>query len=284
MRFNGKNVHDILQMSIQEAKDKNYTIRAVIPVHLAGRPVDLEEIGKIARKHNIKIIADSCHAIGGHYHDSPIGSCHVEDLATFSFHPVKTIATGEGGAITTNDSAMAQRMKEMRHHNMTKKQDMALWEYEMNAPGYNYRMTDIQCALGISQLQKLERFVEKRAALVSLYNEKLCNISPYIDVPSKEFDNQKIGWHLYAPRFDFENLGMSRNSLMEELKKKDIGTQVHYIPVHTQPYYKELYGESSLPGADEYYKGTLSLPLYPSMTQEDVMYVVDSLKEIVAES
>ncbi|MGH1403782.1 MAG: UDP-4-amino-4,6-dideoxy-N-acetyl-beta-L-altrosamine transaminase [Alphaproteobacteria bacterium] len=270
------------QKALEEAQQQNLNVRAVLPVHLAGRPVDLEEICDIAKAHQIKVIADACHALGGEYNNSPIGSGVFEDLSIFSFHPVKTIATGEGGAVTTNDEAMAQRIKEIRHHNMIKTQDMLPWEYEMRDLGYNYRITDIQCALGISQLKKLSSFVEKRSALVALYNEILPDVSPHIDIHQRASDDENVSWHLYSARFDFEKLGIPREIMMQKLREQGIGTQVHYIPVHTQPYYTELYGHKTLQGADSYYRRTLSLPLYPSMELQDVRRVIDIIIHVIA--
>lgn len=271
------------QEALDKAQKQNINVSAVLPVHLAGRPVDLAGIKQIADRQNIKVIADACHAVGGQYDGKRIGSAHFEACSTFSFHPVKTITTGEGGAITTNDTAMAQRMREMRHHNMVKEPGMAPWEYEMRAPGYNYRMTDIQCALGISQLKKLERFVERRHALVQLYNQMLGNISPHIKPHHQAPEDQKISWHLYAARIDFKALNLSRQCMMEQLRQRGIGTQVHYIPVHNQPYYRDLYGTLSLPGAEEYYRTTLSLPFYPSMSDTDVETVVSALRDLIAD-
>jgi UDP-4-amino-4,6-dideoxy-N-acetyl-beta-L-altrosamine transaminase len=272
---------DTFEEALSKAKEQQLNIRAVLPVHLAGRPVDLAGIKKIAEQHQIKIITDSCHALGGQYESRPIGSGHFEDLSAFSFHPVKTITTGEGGAITTNDKAMAQKIREIRHHNMTRNPDSNAWEYEMKSPGYNYRITDIQCALGLSQLQKLESFVQRRNALVSIYNEHLGDISKHIKTHQIPPGDQITSWHLYAARIDFEKLGISRQTVMTQLKERGIGTQVHYIPVHTQPYYQNLYGELSLPGADHYYQETLSLPLFPAMTEKDVHFVNQALKKIV---
>ena len=271
------------QEALDKAQKQNIKVSVVLPVHLAGRPVDLAGIREIANRQNIKVIADACHAIGGQYDGKRIGSAHFEECSTFSFHPVKTVTTGEGGAITTNDARMAQRMRDIRHHNMVKKPSMAPWEYEMKALGYNYRMTDIQCALGISQFKKLEHFVEKRRSLVQLYNQMLSDISPHIRPHHQVSEGQKISWHLYAARIDFEKLGLSRQFMMERLRKRGIGTQVHYIPVHTQPYYRDVYGTLPLPGAEEYYRTTLSLPLYPSMNDPDVETVVSALRDIIAE-
>ena len=267
------------QEALDKAQKQNIKVSAVLPVHLAGRPVDLAGIKQIANRQNIKVIADACHAIGGQYNGKRIGSAHFEACSTFSFHPVKTVTTGEGGAITTNDARMAQRMRNMRHHNMVKKSSMAPWEYEMTALGYNYRMTDIQCALGISQFKKLEYLVEKRRALVQLYNQMLSDISPHIRTHHQVPEGQKISWHLYAARIDFEKLGISRQFMMERLRQRGIGTQVHYIPVHTQPYYRDLYGTLHLPGAEEYYRTTLSLPLYPKMSEADVEFIMHVITE-----
>lgn len=268
--------------ALDKAKKQGFDVRAVLPVHLAGRPVDLAGIKQIADKHGIKVIADACHAIGGQYSDRSIGSAYFETCSVFSFHPVKTIATGEGGAITTNDASIAQRMREARHHNMIKEQGAAPWAYQMKALGYNYRMTDIQCALGASQLKKLERFVERRRALVQLYNQVFDDISPHIRPHHQMPESQNISWHLYSARIDFDALALSRQFIMEELRQRGVGTQVHYIPVHTQPYYRDRYGDLFLLGADEYYRTTLSFPLYPSMEDCDVDCVVNALRDIVA--
>ncbi len=266
--------------ALAEADSKNFKVKAVIPVHLGGQPVDLMPICKIAHDQNIKIIADASHAIGGVYKDHPVGACDFEDMSTFSFHPVKTIAMGEGGAITTNDPDLASKMKRYRQHCMVKTEGMEPWAYEMNALGYNYRVTDIQCVLGLSQLNKIERFITKRESLVSLYTQMLEGLNPYIKSPCR-VQKDRIGWHLYAIRIDFEALGISRAEIMARLKAKNVGTQVHYIPVHTQPYYKALYGEQDFTGATHYYNQTLSLPLYPAMEEADVTHVVNALKDSI---
>lgn len=255
-------------------------IKAVIPVHLTGQCADLKAIQSLCAPKGIKIIADACHAIGGELHDRPVGVCEIEDFSAFSFHPVKTIATGEGGAITTNDKEAAERMKRSRHHGMNTVPENGPWYYEMHDLGYNYRLTDIQCVLGISQLNKLEKFVSRRKEITQQYNELLRDMSAAITLPaSVPYADPAL--HIYAIQVDFETLGISRPGLMNALKEEGILTQVHYIPVHKQPYYKNLYGKLSLKGAEQYYDKTLTLPLYPSMSDDDVVYVVNKLKQII---
>ena len=268
---------------LQEAlKHCNQPPKAVIPVHLAGQCADLEAISELCAERNIKIIADACHAIGGEVNEKPVGAGIYEDMSSFSFHPVKTIAMGEGGAITTNNKQYADRMRRLRHHGMKPVPNQGPWCYEMSELGYNYRVSDIQCALGVSQLSKLKKFVKRRRELVALYDKALKEVDG-ISAPSRA-ENCNPAWHLYAVRIDFKAVGVSRGKLMNALKEREIGTQVHYIPVHSQPYYKDLYGELDLPGAKAYYNKTLSLPLYPAMEDQDVLYIVEQIKQIIGES
>lgn len=260
------------------ARCNGVTPKAVFPVHLSGQCVDLKSMKEICESRDIKIIADACHAIGGELHDKQVGACSVEDFSVFSFHPVKTIATGEGGAITTNDEAAASRMKRLRHHGMQATPEEGPWCYEMSELGYNYRLTDIQSALGVSQLKKLERFIKRRREIVQLYNDELKGLDNIIARPI-DVPYANPGRHLYAIQLDFAALGIKRADLMGALKESGILTQVHYIPVHTQPYYTNLYGTLDLKGAQEYYSKTLTLPLYPSMSDDDVLYVVKNLKQ-----
>ena len=259
--------------------------KAVFPVHLAGQCVDLAAIRSIADEQGLKVIADSCHALGSEYsangtwHKS--GSCVLEDMAVFSFHPVKTVAMGEGGAVTTNDDTVAEHIKGLRHHGMRPCPEVGPWFHEMSELGYNYRVPDILCALGTSQLKKLGFFLQKRQELVDIYNKLLKPLAPRIQIPRTEPEGGRKGWHLYAPRFDFDAIGLSRKDFMLKLKEKGILTQVHYIPVHTQPYYRGLYGDADLPGARKYYERTLSLPLFPDMGEDDVSYVVEQIMSLV---
>ena len=275
---------ETLNKAIIKARNKGLKIKAVIVVHLTGRPVDLKEIKKIAIKNGLKIIADSCHAIGGTYSGEPIGNCKYEHLSTFSFHPVKTITTGEGGAVTTNSRKLASAMKLMRSHNMIRtNSDDKMWKYTMNNLGYNYRLSDIQCALGLNQLKKLPKFKKKRSQLVKLYNLKLQKFYPKIITPKiPRFSHPKnLSWHLYSVLVDFKKIKISKNTFMKKLREEKINTQVHYIPVHTQPYYKRLYGESVLPGCKKYYERTISLPLFTKMNDDDIDYVVHKIGKLI---
>lgn len=267
-----------LQTLLDEHQDK--PIKAILPVHLAGQGADLTAIKKMIAGRDIKIIADSCHAIGGQFGDYQVGSATIEDMSCFSFHPVKTICMGEGGAVTLNDPDLANRLRALRSHGMQKTPEVGIWAYDMQELGYNYRATDFQCALGISQLKKLERFAAKRQELVQAYNEKIVDLAPHV-LPPHQLAGQKPGWHLYAARFDFDAIGKSRDQVMKELMQHGVGTQVHYIPVHSQPYYTDLYGLQNMPGADQYYARTLSLPLYPQMNLDDIDTVIHAIKKVV---
>lgn len=267
--------------ALNKAHKENKKVKAVLPVHLTGQPADLKSIRALADQHDITVIADSCHALGSHYDGHPVGAGIVEHFSTFSFHPVKTIAMGEGGAVTTNNDMAAQKIRELRHHGMIPMPENGPWFHEMRELGYNYRLSDIQCALGVSQLSKLDQFLKCRAEIVAMYDEGFKGLAPVLQIPKRASD-EFIGWHLYALKIDFDALGISRADFMGKLKEKNIGSQVHYIPIHTQPYYQGLYGQQSLVGAEHYYEKTLSIPLYPTMTNEDASFVIENIKALVA--
>ena len=269
-----------LEAALKRADGLN--VKAVYPVHMTGQCVDLEKIAEFSRAHDLKIVADASHAFGGQLHDTPVGACVYEDMSVFSFHPVKTIAAGEGGAVVTNSEQYAQRLKTFRSHGMEATPEQGPWCYKMEEPGYNYRITDIQSALAVSQLKKLDRFVARRKEITDIYNALLKDISPHIKIPLQH-DYCQPALHLYAPQFDFAAIGIDRASFMTALKERGVGTQVHYIPVHTQPYYQKRYGSIELSGADAYYNQTLSLPLFPAMTDRDVEFVVTQIQEIIGE-
>ena len=272
-----------LEKVISEARKKNLRIKAVISVHLTGQPVDLSGLNDICRKEKLKLISDSCHALGGIYKSSPIGNCEYEDFNTFSFHPVKAITSGEGGAVTTNNEEFANKINLLRSHHIKRSNPHNWWTYEMESLGYNYRMSDIQCALGLSQLKKIEKFVKKRERLVQLYNKRLYKLSPFLRIPAspdKEIVT-RVGWHLYSVLIDFEKLKITREKFMKDLFGRKIKTQVHYIPVHTQPYYRKRYGHKTLIGANKYFKQTLSLPLFTKMKETDLEYVTEQITDII---
>jgi dTDP-4-amino-4,6-dideoxygalactose transaminase len=282
--------------ALEQAKRAGRRVRAVSPVHLAGRVAPLADIAKIAKANDLPIVEDACHALGTTYDGGAarVGDGRYGTLATFSFHPVKTIAVGEGGMITTNDGDLAARMRISRSHGMIREpqhmrdRDAAFdadgtprsWYYEMHEFGFNYRLTDILCALGISQLRKLDRFTARRRELSRLYDEALKPLAPLIR-PVPPVPGCDPALHLYAVLIAFDEIGMSRQQLMARLRERNVGTQVHYIPVHRQPYYRGLYGELTLPGADAYYSRELSLPLFPAMRDADVDHVVDTLSSIL---
>lgn len=261
--------------------------KLLIPVHFAGLPCEMEKISAIAKKYNLRVIEDAAHAIGSQYADgSYVGNCKYSDMTVFSFHPVKTITTGEGGAVTTNDQALYQKLLMLRSHGTTKNENILTknpgpWYYEMQALGFNYRMTDIQAALGYSQLQKLDFFKKRRREIVAAYNKAFAGML-HLKTPVEPADVCSC-FHLYAVQIDFAALGKSRTQVMQELRGKGIGTQVHYIPVHTQPFYKNTFGykDGDYPVAEKYYEQELSLPLYPGMSDEDVENVIKAVKEVV---
>ena len=287
---------------VEAALEQAGTLRpkAVFPVHLNGHVADMAALGDLARKRGLALVEDASHATGASYVANgarvAVGRCAESAMTIFSFHPVKTITMGEGGMVTTNDAAVADRLQRLRNHGIEREPrnftDRAAaftdnapnpWYYEMQQPGWNYRASDIACALGFSQLQKLDRFLERRRALAALYDTLLAPLAPAVrPVPRRE--SFESGWHLYAVLIDFEGLGTARAKVMSGLRDQGIGTQVHYLPVHRQPYYKARYGNLRLPGADAYYARCLSLPLFPSMTDADVARVVDALSVAIRQA
>lgn len=261
--------------------------KLLIPVHFAGLPCEMEEISAIAKKNNLHVIEDAAHAIGSQYADgSYVGNCKYSDMTVFSFHPVKTITTAEGGAVTTNSDELYQKLLMLRSHGVTKDESILTknpgpWYYEMHSLGFNYRMTDMQAALGVTQLQKLDFFKKRRREVIAMYNKAFVDMK-YLKTPY-EPDNVCSCFHLYVTQIDFESLGKSRAQVMKELRDKGIGTQVHYIPVSTQPFYKNTFGykDGDFPVAEKYYEQELSLPLYPGLSDDDVDTVIKAVKEVV---
>lgn len=266
---------------------------AVAPVHLAGQRVDMDAVNALARRNDLFIVEDASHALGSFDPAGrPTGCGETCDAATFSLHPVKMIAAGEGGVVTTNDAALAQAVRRLRNHGMTRDEfsmsaqahaadgSINPWYYEMPEPGFNYRLSDIHAALATSQLGKLERFVARRQALVERYDALLAPLAPAVR-PAGRSSNGTAAWHLYVVMIDFEALSRDRAAVMGVLADRGIGSQVHYLPLHRQPYYRARYGSLDLPGADAWYARALSLPLFVDMAEADVERVVAALADIV---
>ena len=256
-------------------------LRAVLPVHLRGDAADLPGLAALAGDAGAVLVEDAPHALGttmtfGNVAER-VGDMRHSAMATFSFHPVKTIATGEGGMVTTNDPALAARLRVMRSHGMVRPEGSESWWYEMAEPGFNYRLPDILCALGLSQLAKLDRFAARRRALATAYETALAPLAPLVRIAARPAWSDPV-LHLMCVLIDFEAAGRTRRQVMEALKAKGVGSQVHYIPVHRQPYYRDRYGDLALPGAEAWYARCLSLPLYPGMADDDVAKVVAALK------
>ncbi len=264
--------------------------RAIVPVHLAGMPVDLVELRELARRHDLLLIEDACHALGATYRGAAIGS-GGSDAVVFSFHPVKHITTGEGGAVVVRDARVHDRLARLRQHGVER--DPARlhepaegpWSYEVQELGWNYRPPDIACALGLSQLAKLPQFVAARRSLAAAYRTAIAAAFPDGGVTSPlELTDRESAYHLFAVAIDFPRFGTTRDAVMRELAASGIGTQVHYIPLLHHPLHaSRCPGEvrRPRPGADHYYARTLSLPLFPTMTAADVAHVVDELHRVL---
>ncbi|MFZ5556232.1 MAG: UDP-4-amino-4,6-dideoxy-N-acetyl-beta-L-altrosamine transaminase [Pseudomonadota bacterium] len=271
------------------------SVRAVVPVHFAGLPCDMPRIKGIADEHGLSVIEDASHALGATYADgSPVGNCRYSDMTTFSFHPVKMITTGEGGLVTTNDEVLYRRLLRLRSHGINKLDDPFInasnartegevngWYYEMQELGYNYRLTDLQAALGLSQLRKLDQFLERRRQLADRYDRAWSG--HHAIRPTQAGTRDRSSLHLYVVRIDFERIGLSRQEFMKRLRAKGIGAQVHYIPVHFHPYHsKNGSREGRFPVAEGYYRQALSIPLFYALADEEQDFVIDKITELAA--
>ena len=257
--------------------------KAILTVDFAGAPCKYDEILKIAKKHNLVVIDDAAHALGSQYRDKKLGT--IVDLTCFSFHPVKTITTGEGGMMVTNSEKFYQKLLLFRNHGITKDEKFLTkneggWYYEMRQLGLNFRFTDIQAALGFSQLKKIEKFIERRREIVEIYNKAFANLPVILPF---EPENTKSAWHLYPIRLKLEKLKVTRRKIFEELQKAGLGVQVHYIPIHLQPYYMKTFGTKAadFPIAEKAYQEEISLPLYPKMTNSQINYVIKTFTKIL---
>lgn len=273
--------------SLEISKKITKRTKAIIPVHFAGHPADLEEIHKIAKKSNLQVIEDASHALGAKYKGSKIGSCTYSDMTVFSFHPVKMITTGEGGAILTNKKDIYEKLLLLRNHGITKskikfthfnEKNDGSWYYEMQELGFNYRLTDIQCALGISQIHKLDNFIAKRRKIVELYNSSFKSNKNF-DMPIEKPD-VKSSWHIYCLRLKDST---KKLKIFNQLKDAGIGVQIHYIPVYMHPYYRNKfnYKVGLCPIAENYYKRTITLPIFPNLSDTNVNYVINRVNKII---
>jgi len=257
--------------------------KAIIPVHYTGRAADIDSIQALISNREITIIEDAAHALGTTYHDKKVGS--ISDMTEFSFHPVKTITTGEGGAITTNSERLYKQLKLFVSHGITRdaerlQDNRGPWYYEQQALGFNYRMTDMQAALGISQLSRIEEFISRRKALVALYD------NAFVDEPGltlqKSLPKSDAATHLYVLLLNLDELKVSRDQIFNALRAENIGVNVHYIPIYLHPYYQALgYQKGLCPVAESIYERLITIPLHPSMTDQDALHVIEGVKKVI---
>lgn len=272
---------DALERKLIQAQLTNCLPKIVIPVHFAGQACDMQRIHQLSQQYGFHIIEDASHAIGGKYFDKPIGGCQFSDITVFSFHPVKIITTAEGGLATTNKSDLAEKMQLFRSHGVTREPHLMThaiegpWYYQQVDLGFNYRMTELQAALGLSQLNKLDQFVSQRHQIAQLYQKQLVGLP--IVLPYQQ-PNCYSSLHL----FPIQVKASQRAELFEQMRAKDLGVNVHYIPVHTQPYYQRLgFKIGDFPNAEAYYQRAISIPLYQAMTTDQQSFVVDVLDDLL---
>ncbi len=271
---------DTLNIDPKEIEKKiTKKTKAIVPVDFAGQPCDYDQILKIAKKYRLLVIEDAAHALGSEYKGRRIGS--FSDMTILSFHPVKAITTGEGGAVLTNNKKFYEKLKIFRHHGIVKKPEKGGWYYEIENPGFNFRITDFQCALGLSQLKKIDKFIKRRREIVAKYNEAFKDVKEIITPTERKY--VKSAWHIYPNQLKLEKLKVNRKKIFEELQKQGLGVQVHYIPLYLQPFYKEKFGykKGDFPIAENYYQRAITLPLFPKMTNRDINYVIKTVRKIL---
>ena len=275
---------ECLEEKLKYAQQNGKLPKVVIPVHLCGQPCDMKSIHALSKEYGFKVIEDAAHAIGGKYCNEPIGNCRYSDITIFSFHPVKIITTGEGGAAITNDPQLAKRMRLFRSHGITSDaNDMEarppeeIWNYQQIDLGFNYRMTDIQAALGISQMQRLDEFVSKRHLIAKRYDEALANLA--ILTPWQHADSYS-SFHLYVIRLKRDDIKKSHRQVYESLREAGILVNLHYIPVYRQPYYEKMgFTAGYCPQAEQYYSEVISIPMYSSLSIEQQDKVIKVIKD-----
>jgi UDP-4-amino-4,6-dideoxy-N-acetyl-beta-L-altrosamine transaminase len=274
-----------LEKKLEHMRQHGSVPKVVIPVHFSGQSCEMDRIAALSKEYGFAVIEDASHAIGGKYQGAPVGDCRYSDMTVFSFHPVKIITTGEGGMVLTNNKDLYERLIRLRSHGITRAPELMVgeshgpWYYQQVELGFNYRITDIQAALGLSQLQRLDEFVSSRHRLVERYNESLCDLpvsTPY------QHPGTYSAFHLYVIRLKLDRISKSHRQVFEELRSRDILVNLHYIPVHTQPYYAELgFRSGDFPESESYYGEAISIPLYSSLSDGDQERVIAALREVL---
>ena len=274
-----------LEEKLAKAEQEGCLPKIVIPVHFAGQPCDMQSIGELAQRYGFKVIEDASHAIGGRYLNEPIGNCRYSDITVFSFHPVKIITAGEGGMALSNDAKLVRRMQLLRSHGITSDADEMVyapdgpWHYQQIGLGFNYRMTDIHAALGLSQMQRLDEFVTKRHVIAKRYDVLLAELP--VVIPWRHSGNYSA-LHLYVIRLNLSMLAKTHRDVFEGLRAAGIGVNLHYIPVYRQPYYADLsFKPGYCPEAEQYYSEAISLPIYPALTEVEQDQVVTTLEAVI---
>lgn len=277
---------DVLKAKLIRAKQNNSLPKVVVAVHLCGLPCDMREIHQLSLEYGFRIIEDAAHAIGAKYSGRRVGSGQYSDITIFSFHPVKTITTGEGGMAVTNDRLLADKMRLLRGHGITRDSEMMThdshgpWYYQQIDLGFNYRMTDIQAALGASQLKRLDEFVSRRHKIAEIYDKMLSDLP--LQLPSR-CSEKYSGLHLYVIRIDSSKVEKSHREIFESLREQGVGVNLHYIPIHTQPYYKKMgFKVGDYVNAELYYSEAISLPMFPDLTEIEQDQVVVAIKSLLS--
>ena len=276
-----------LREKLEQAAVLGILPKVVVPVHLTGQPCDMRAIHELSQQYGFRIVEDASHAIGGRYRGGAIGNCEYSDITVFSFHPVKIVTTAEGGMALTNNSALAEQMSLFRSHGITRDPQLMTrapegpWYYEQIALGYNYRMTDLQAALGVSQMQRLQGYVDRRHEIAARYTQELQGL-PLVLPKQKEFAYS--AYHLYVIRLDLDAIKpLTHAEVFQSLRERDILVNLHYIPVHTQPYYQKMgFGWGDFPNAEAYYNSAISIPMFPTLSCDEQDKVISALREVLA--
>ena len=276
-----------LKQKLIQAEVDNCLPKVLIPVHFSGQSCDMKEIKELSKHYGFAIIEDAAHALGAEFLSEKVGSCLYSDLTIFSFHPAKMITCGEGGMILTNRPELAHKMELFRSHGVTRNPGLMTekshgdWYYQQTLLGFNYRMTDFQAALGLSQLKRLDDFVNKRQNLAQRYNKKLSVLSKLLSLPWQNSDTQS-SWHLYIIRLNLKSLTVDRKTVFDHLRQSGIGVHVHYIPIHTQPYYQDLgFKQGDFPESESYYYEAITLPLFVDLEEEQVDFITQTVEKLL---